>query len=100
MHPQPILSRQDREVHPATFFGNIPNWLQNLKPLFESHYKQLVPGHGPAVEDEQTGREYFKRMYDYLEDFHGHLLEIKSGRRTANEVTDYMLNRRRHSSLF
>lgn len=62
------------EVHPVTFFGNIPNWLQSLKPLFEMHYKQLVPGHGPAVEGEQTGREYFKRMYDYLEDFHGHLL--------------------------
>jgi glyoxylase-like metal-dependent hydrolase (beta-lactamase superfamily II) len=94
------FSPVETEVHPATFFGNIPNWRQSLKPLFESHYKQLVPGHGPAVEDEQTGREYFKRMYDYLEDFHGHLLEIKSGRRTANEVTDYMLNRRRHSSLF
>ena len=83
-----------------TFFGNIPNWLQSLKPLFESHYKQLVPGHGPAVEDEQTGREYFKRMYDYLEDFTDICCEIKSGRRTANEVTDYMPNRRRHSSLF
>ena len=37
------------EVHPVTFFGNIPNWLTALKPLFETHYKQLVPGHGPAV---------------------------------------------------
>jgi len=45
------------EVHPVTFFGNIPNWLQSLKPLFEMHYKQLVPGHGPVVDDEQTGRE-------------------------------------------
>jgi glyoxylase-like metal-dependent hydrolase (beta-lactamase superfamily II) len=80
------------EVHPVTFFGNIPNWLQSLKPLCEMHYKQLVPGHGPAVDNEQTGREYFKRMYDYLEDFHGHLLEIKSGRRSADEVADHMLN--------
>ena len=32
------------EVHPVTFFGNIPNWLTALKPLFESHYKQLLPG--------------------------------------------------------
>src|SRR5688500_8039159 len=38
------------EVHPVTFFGNMPNWLAALKPLFESHYKQLVPGHGPTVE--------------------------------------------------
>ena len=80
------------EVHPVTFFGNIPNWLQSLKPLFESRYKQLVPGHGPAVEGEQTGREYFKRMYDYLEDFHERLLEIKSGRRGVDEVADHMLS--------
>jgi cyclase len=80
------------EVHPVTFFGNIPNWLQSLKPLCEMHYKQLVPGHGPAVDNEQTGREYFKRMYDYLEDFHGHLLEIKSGRKSADEVADHMLS--------
>jgi hypothetical protein len=31
-------------------------------------------------------------MYDYLEDFHGHLLEIKSGRRSADEVADHMLS--------
>jgi glyoxylase-like metal-dependent hydrolase (beta-lactamase superfamily II) len=80
------------EVHPVTFFGNIPNWLQSLKPLFETRYRQLVPGHGPAVEGEQTGRQYFKRMYDYLEDFHGRLMEIKSGRRSADEVADYMLS--------
>lgn len=80
------------EVHPVTFFGNIPNWLESLKPLFESRYKQLVPGHGPAVEGEQTGREYFKRMYDYLEDFHERLLEIKSGRQSADEVADHMLS--------
>ena len=78
------------EVHPVTFFGNIPNWLTSLKPLFETHYKQLVPGHGPAVAGEKAGREYFKKMYDYLEDFHGHLLEIKSGRKSADEVTAHM----------
>ena len=49
------------EVHPVTFFGNIPNWLTSLKPLFESHYQQLVPGHGPAVDGEQAGRTYFKK---------------------------------------
>jgi cyclase len=80
------------EVHPVTFFGNIPNWLASLKPLFESRYKQLIPGHGPAVEGEKAGRAYFKRMYDYLEDFHAHLLEIKSGRKSAAEVADYMLS--------
>jgi cyclase len=78
------------EVHPVTFFGNIPNWLAALTPLFESRYKHLVPGHGPAVEGEESGRQYFKRMYDYLEDFHGHLLEIKSGSKTAAEVAEYM----------
>ena len=80
------------EVHPVTFFGNIPNWLQSLKPLLESRYKQLIPGHGPAVEGEKAGREYFTRMYDYLEDFHGHLREIESGCKSADEVAAYMVS--------
>ncbi|HVO91517.1 MAG TPA: MBL fold metallo-hydrolase [Terriglobales bacterium] len=80
------------EVHPVTFFGNIPNWLTALKPLFDSHYKKLVPGHGPTVDDEQTGRTYFKKMYDYLEDFYGHLQEIKSGREGTDQVANHMLS--------
>ena len=80
------------EVHPVTFFGNIPNWLTALKPLFESHYKQLLPGHGPAVEGEQAGRAYFKKMYDYLEDFHGRMVEVKSGRQNAEDVARHMLS--------
>ena len=80
------------EVHPVTFFGNIPNWLTSLKPLFESHYKQLVPGHGPAVEGENAGRAYFKKMSDYLEDFYGHVVEVKAGRESAEEVAKHMLS--------
>lgn len=80
------------EVHPVTFFGNIPNWLTALKPLFQSHYKELVPGHGPAVQGEEAGRAYFKKMYDYLEDFYGHVQEIKSGRKSAEEVAAHMLS--------
>jgi glyoxylase-like metal-dependent hydrolase (beta-lactamase superfamily II) len=80
------------EVHPVTFFGNIPNWLTALKPLFESHYKQLLPGHGPAVEGEQAGRSYFKKMYDYLEDFHGRMVEVKAGRQNAQDVAQHMLS--------
>ncbi len=80
------------EVHPVTFFGNIPNWLTALKPLFESHYKKLVPGHGPTVEGEQAGRAYFKRMYDYLEDFYGHLQEIKAGHESTDQVAKHMLS--------
>jgi cyclase len=80
------------EVHPVTFFGNIPNWLTALKPLFQNHYKHLVPGHGPAVEGEQAGRTYFKKMYDYLEDFYGNLQEIKSGRKSREEVAKHMLS--------
>jgi glyoxylase-like metal-dependent hydrolase (beta-lactamase superfamily II) len=79
------------EVHPVTFFGNIPNWLTALKPLFQTHYKQLVPGHGPAVDGEAAGHAYFKRMHDYLEDFYGNLQEIKAGRKNADQVADYML---------
>ena len=80
------------EVHPVTFFGNIPNWLRSLEQLFDSHYQQLVPGHGPAVDGEPSGRAYFKRMYDYLEDFYGHLLEIKAGRETSDLVAQHMLS--------
>lgn len=80
------------EVHPVTFFGNIPNWLSSLKPLFDSHYEQLVPGHGPAVAGEQTGRAYFKKMYDYLEDFYGHLQEIKAGRESSDLVAQHMVS--------
>jgi glyoxylase-like metal-dependent hydrolase (beta-lactamase superfamily II) len=79
------------EFHPVTFFGNIPNWLTSLKPLFESRYRQLVPGHGPAVEGERAGRASFKKMHDYLEDFYGNLQEIKSGRKTKEEVAEHML---------
>ena len=80
------------EVHPVTFFGNIPNWLTALKPLFESHYQQLLPGHGPAVAGEQAGRAYFKKMYDYLEDFHGRMVEVKAGRQNAGDVAQHMLS--------
>jgi glyoxylase-like metal-dependent hydrolase (beta-lactamase superfamily II) len=80
------------EVHPVTFFGNIPNWLTALKPLFESHYKQLVPGHGPAVAGEKAGRAYFKKMYDYLEDFYGHAVEVKAGRESAEEAAKHMMS--------
>lgn len=80
------------EVHPVTFFGNIPNWLRSLEPLFDSHYQHLVPGHGPAVHGEQAGCVYFKKMYDYLEDFYGHLQEIKAGRETSDLVAQHMLS--------
>lgn len=80
------------DVHPVTFFGNIPNWLAALKPLFQSQYKRLVPGHGPAVEGEQAGRTYFRKMHDYLEDFYGNLEQIKSGRKSRDEVATHMLS--------
>ena len=78
------------EVHPVTFFGNIPNWLTALKPLFQTHYKHLVPGHGPTVDGEQNGKAYFKKMHDYLEDFYGNLQEIKSGRKSEEDIIKHM----------
>jgi len=78
------------EVHPVTFFGNIPNWLTALKPLFDCHYKQLIPGHGPAVAGEESGRAYFTRMRDYLEDFYGQLQEIKADRKSKEEIVQRM----------
>lgn len=80
------------EVHPVTFFGNIPNWLTALKPLFEVRYQKLVPGHGPTVDDEREGQAYFRRLYDYLEDFYGHLQEIKAGRESTEQVAGHMLS--------
>lgn len=58
--------------------------------LFETHYKHLVPGHGPTVDGEQSGMAYFKKMHDYLEDFHGHLEELKFGRKSESEVAQHM----------
>jgi glyoxylase-like metal-dependent hydrolase (beta-lactamase superfamily II) len=80
------------EVHPVTFFGNIPNWLTALKALFQTHYKQLIPGHGPTVDGEQAGRGYFQKMHDYLEDFYGNLEELRSGRKSREEVAKHMLD--------
>ena len=31
-------------------------------------------------------------MYDYLEDFYDHLLEVKSGQKSADEVASHMLS--------
>lgn len=78
------------EVHPVTFFGNIPNWLAALKPLLEMRYRQLVPGHGPALEGERAGRASFRRMVDYLEDFYGNLQEVREGRKSVEEVAIHM----------
>jgi glyoxylase-like metal-dependent hydrolase (beta-lactamase superfamily II) len=78
------------EVHPVTFFGNIPNWLTALKPLLEARYRKLVPGHGPAVQGQDAGQAYFKGMFDYLADFYANVQEIKSGRKSAEEVVRHM----------
>jgi len=78
------------EVHPVTFFGNIPNWLTALTPLAETHYQHLVPGHGPAIDGAQKGLAYFQRMRDYLLDFHRQLEEIKAGRKSKEEVARNM----------
>ncbi len=78
------------EVHPVTFFGNIPNWLTAIKPLFQmplqtTHARSWTCGRRRAGR-----RSYFKNMHDYLEDFYGHLVEIKSGRKSREEVAKHM----------
>ena len=80
------------ENHPVAFFGNIPNWLVTLKSLLQSHFSRVVPGHGPAVEGENKGKEYFKKLYDYLEDFYGQVSEAKAGRKSPDEVAKHMLS--------
>ena len=44
------------------------------------------------MEGEQAGKAYFKKMYDYLEDFHGRLVEVKAGRQDAEDVARHMLS--------
>ena len=38
----------------------------------------------------KRGAVYFKKMHDYLEDFYGNLEEIKSGRKSRDEVAKHM----------
>jgi hypothetical protein len=42
-------------------------------------------------EGEPSGKDYFVKMQEYLEDFYGNLQEIKAGRKTAQQVTAHML---------
>ena len=42
------------------------------------------------MDGEQAGRAYFKRMHDYLEEFYGQLQEIKSGRKSKEEIIQLM----------
>jgi hypothetical protein len=44
------------------------------------------------VDGEQRGRAYFRKMHDYLEDFYGHLLEVKAGRESSDELAQHMLS--------
>ncbi len=49
------------EVHPVTFFGNIPNWLTALKPLFQSHYKAAGSGTRAGSRRRTGGTSLFQK---------------------------------------
>ncbi len=78
------------QVHPVIFFGIIPAWLASLNSLMQLSFRLLVPGHGPIVKGEKEGKEAFKKLYHYLEDFYQQLQEAKAGRKTAEEVATHM----------
>ena len=78
------------EVHPVTFFGNIPNWLLSLQRLQNVSFGKVVPGHGPVGEGEREGKKYFRKLYSYLEDLYEQLCEAKAGRKTPEQVASHM----------
>lgn len=78
------------EVHPVTFFGNVPNWLISLRALLEVGFKKVVPGHGPVVQGEREGKEAVRKLYGYLEDFYEQVGEAKVGRKTPKQVASHM----------
>ena len=70
---------------------HMPNWLTALKQLFETITNISGRVTGRRSKSGRPGRTYFKKMYDYLEDFHGNLQEIKAGRKSRDDVAKHML---------
>jgi cyclase len=77
--------------HPVTIYGDIPNWVESLNRLLDQNFVSVVPGHGPVS---RGGTEAYKHALvnfrSYLEDFDNRLKEIKSGKKSPDDVESYM----------
>ena len=74
------------EVHPVTIYGRIESWIKSLGALRDVSYRKIVPGHGPVGNSQEEGRRQIEKFRGYLEDFSKRLAEIKSGKKTGEQV--------------
>ena len=79
------------DFHPVTVYGNIPNWIQSINHLLGQNFVSVVPGHGPVSSGGNDAyKSAFEKFRSYLEDFEGHLKEMKAGKKSPGEVESYM----------
>lgn len=78
------------DVHPVTIYGNIPNWIHGIDALSQEGFSHVVPGHGPVARGEAAGKAAFSTFRSYLQDFHDHLAELKSGGASPADIEAYM----------
>jgi glyoxylase-like metal-dependent hydrolase (beta-lactamase superfamily II) len=74
------------EVHPVTIYGRIENWIKTLAALRQLSYRKIVPGHGPVGNSQDAGTVQLAKFQSYLQDFSKQLAEIKSGKKTGEQV--------------
>jgi glyoxylase-like metal-dependent hydrolase (beta-lactamase superfamily II) len=74
------------EVHPVTIYGRIAPWIESLDQLQQVSYDKIVPGHGPVGRTQEQGRQQVQAFQDYMRDFSGRLAELRSGKRTGEQV--------------
>lgn len=74
------------EVHPVTIYGRIDGWIDSLAALLELSYGKIVPGHGPVGNNQEEGRLHLEKFHSYMKDFSQRLAEVKSGKKTGEEV--------------
>ena len=73
-------------VHPVTIYGRIESWIKTLDALRQLSYRKIVPGHGPVGNSLKEGREHLGQFQRYLEDFCGRLGDIKTGKKSGEQV--------------
>jgi glyoxylase-like metal-dependent hydrolase (beta-lactamase superfamily II) len=74
------------EVHPVTIYGRIESWIKTVAALRHLSYRKIVPGHGPVGNGQEEGRLHLEKFQSYLQDFSQRLPEIKSGKKTGEQV--------------
>jgi len=78
------------DYHPVTIYGDIANWIKSIDYLREQSFAHVVPGHGPVSEGADGYERALKKFRDYLKDFHGRLMEMKSGKMSPDDVESHM----------